>query len=120
METVTIESIASIFYRHTFNHTCELDLQNGVEQVLRADRVDFRREVVLGPCDRIDFMVGHGIGVEIKVKGTLTSVSRQIHRYLGYDTLNSLVLVTTISRHQRMPPTMRNKIVNVCYLSPLF
>lgn len=97
-------------YRYRFD--TEADLQAKVEAALKAIGVDYERELVLDPKNRIDFLVG-GIGVEIKTNGALNEVTRQVHRYLGFEAIGSLLLVTTKVTHKRLVRTMQGKELDV-------
>jgi len=74
-----------------------------------------RSEVRLTAADRIDFMVGR-IGIELKIKGSLSDVTRQLHRYAQSPDVDALLLVTTRMKLRHMPPTMNGKPVLVAVL----
>jgi hypothetical protein len=96
-----------------YRYANEDDLQLGITQVLTLERVPFVREVRLAPREKIDFMVGR-IGVEVKIKGSFSSVARQLLRYAPH--VDALVLVTGRSQLDRMPPTLGGKPVRVVAL----
>lgn len=74
------------------------------------------REAVVGPHERIDFLVGK-LGIEAKVKGSRTEVTRQLFRYAECDGVDELLLVTTKVQHSlRLPPFMLGKPVAVLVL----
>lgn len=77
----------------------ELRLQEEIEAVLSAHAHPYEREVRLTPGERIDFLVGEkgepGIGLEIKVAGSSTEVTRQLLRYAAHERVTGLVLFTT-------------------------
>lgn len=77
----------------------ELDLQDDLEAVLRHYRLDFTREHPLSPQSVIDFRVGR-IGVECKIGGSPQEVLRQCRRYLEFDDLDGLLLVTSRPQHR--------------------
>ena len=110
--------ILAVLSAHRFNHVTEDDLQRGIAQILGKLDLDFTREVHLSPKDRIDFMVGE-IGIEVKDDGSLTALTRQIHRYLQFDSVESLLVVTTRSQHLRIPSQLSGKEVRVYYVNPL-
>jgi hypothetical protein len=97
-------------YRYRFDN--EADLQSKVETALKAIGVDYEREFVLDPKNRIDFLVG-SVGVEIKTNGALNEVTRQVHRYLGFESIGSLLLVTTKVTHKRLVRSMQGKELDV-------
>lgn len=97
-------------YRYRFD--TEADLQEKIEAALKAIGVSYEREFVLDPKNRIDFLVGN-VGVEIKVKGSLADVTRQVHRYLAFEGVGSLLLVTTRTTHKGLVRTMQGKELDV-------
>lgn len=113
-----MEEILTALRAHRFSHVTEDDLQRGIAQVLGKLDMDFTREVYLSSKDRIDFMVGE-VGIEVKDDGSLTALTRQIHRYLQFDSVKRLLVVTTRSQHLRIPSHMSGKEVRVYYVNPL-
>ena len=51
------------------------------------------------------------VGVEVKVKGGVPEIERQLARYAAHDSVDVLVLVSTRLRHARMPSTLCGKTV---------
>lgn len=115
---VDLEPLISAIVAHRFRYVSEAELQEGLAQVLAASGFGFSREHALSRADRIDFLVGT-VGLEVKIDGGLSEVTRQVHRYLKYAELEGLVLVTTRAMHQRLPTTILGKPVGIAYLSPL-
>lgn len=91
-----IEDLVSLLHSHRFRYIDERELQNGIERLLAGNAFEYQREVVLGPVDRIDFLVEPGIGLEVKVarRANAGDVSRQVARYLQSPRIQSLVFVT--------------------------
>jgi hypothetical protein len=56
----------------------EEELQIGLAKALEAGSVSFRREVALSKRDRIDFMLDDGIGIEVKIDGSISALTRQL------------------------------------------
>lgn len=74
------------------------------------------REAVVGPRERIDFLVGK-MGIEVKVKGSRSEVTRQLFRYAECEGIDEILLVTTKMQHSlRMPSSMLGKPVAVIVL----
>lgn len=95
----------------------EADLQRELQNALSAAGVASVREVVLSAdAGRIDILSG-SIGVEVKVKGTLQDVSRQLSRYAACQEIEELVLVTTRPSHLAVSETMHGKPVHVVHIS---
>lgn len=95
----------------------ERDLQDGLEVVLREARWQpkLRREVRLNHADRIDFVIGD-LGVEVKVDGSLATVTRQLHRYAQVEELAGVLLVTTRAAHLAVPRELNGKPIVVARL----
>lgn len=93
----------------------EIALQSAIAATFEADGLSFEREVRLSDRDIIDFLVG-GVGVEVKIDGSLSAVTRQLHRYAQSDRVALLVLVTTRMRHRAVPRELNGKRVDVVHL----
>lgn len=83
-------------------------LQDGIERVFIARHLAYQREYDLGDAGTIDFIVTGQegeppldlpIGVEVKVKGSIAEIARQLHRYAYSDKIGAIVLATTQMRH---------------------
>jgi len=114
---LTLEHLAAAIEGYRFDTSSELDLCDGIERALgelRLQTVPVRREVRLG-SDRLDFMIG-SIGIEVKVDGSLSALTRQVHRYLARDEVHALLIVTTRSTHMNMPAEMNGKPLRVLHL----
>jgi NAD(P)-dependent dehydrogenase (short-subunit alcohol dehydrogenase family) len=109
---VTGAALVALLEGHRFDESSEDALQRGVAQVLAAAGCSFTREVPLTRQDRIDFLVG-GVGVECKTDGSLSALTRQLHRYALATQVEALVLVTTRARLARVPPHLNGKRISV-------
>lgn len=85
----------------------EFELQQSIANCLDG-HFEFAREVRLSDRDRIDFLVGGQVGIEVKVDGSYPTVARQLLRYCEHTQLESIVLVTTAGSHLRLRG-MRNE-----------
>lgn len=103
-----MDDICQVLRTCRLRYGSEKDLQDGIERVLTARGFAFRREEDLGEAGVIDFLVlgrvneeplKWPIGVEIKIKGSIAEIARQLHRYALSPTLGGLVLATTQMRH---------------------
>ena len=110
-DSSTLNVLADILSGFSFAITCEEDLQVGVGRALERAGVVAERERKLGR-DRVDFFVD-GIAVEVKIEGSLSAVTRQLHRYSEHPDVKAVLLVTTKMQHDRMPETMSGKPVRV-------
>lgn len=93
----------------------EIALQDTIVQRFERDGVPYEREVRLSPADKIDFLCDV-VGVEVKVDGALSAVTRQLHRYAQHDRVRHLVLITTRRLHIALPTFVNNKIITVVHL----
>jgi hypothetical protein len=110
--------VAALIARHRFRFVDERELQDGIALVLSRAGLPFRREASLGPKrGTIDFLLdAPALGIEVKIKGTLAEVTRQLHRYAGDPSIDELLLVTSVARLARLPDTMEGKPVRVAHL----
>jgi hypothetical protein len=92
---MTVDELRSVLESHRFRFSNEADLQEGISIAFSDHNVEFKREVELGKHDRIDFVVAPRLGVEVKIKETLTNVTRQLHRYALSSLIDAVVFVTT-------------------------
>ena len=109
------EIIASTLDHHHFRFSNEYELHAGVAQVLTSMGLEFHKEVLLAPKNRIDFLVGR-IGIEIKIDMSLAGVTRQLWRYADSDQIEAIILVTTRHAHRALPLEMKGKPIFVVYL----
>lgn len=78
----------------------ESDLQRQVEDRLRSANIEFLSQVQLDAKgrDRIDVLCETS-GVELKIKGTASTVLAQLERYAQSTLVSELILVTTRATH---------------------
>jgi hypothetical protein len=115
-ERPILDHIFGLLSLHRFTFATEGELQDGIALVLTEANVSFEREFTLLPKDRIDFMV-EDLGLEVKVAGSLSSVTRQLFRYAESPLIGSLLLVTSrIALHSRLPAQMNGKPLRVLRL----
>lgn len=89
----------------------EAAMQVAIAAAFEESGMPHRREVTR-EADRIDFVV-EGVGVECKVQGSVTEVTRQLERYALWTDLTDLLLVTTVGKHLDVPRLMNGKTVRV-------
>lgn len=106
------EELVKLLESYRYDESAESALQAGVAAVLERAGAPFEREVRLTRSDRIDFMVG-GLGVECKMDGSLSALTRQLHRYAQLPAIDGLVVVTTRARLARVPHTLNGKPIAV-------
>lgn len=107
--------IADTLYFTKFRYQNEKELQRGIAEVLQKHGLAYKAEVQLTGKDRIDFLVGN-IGIEVKVGGSLSAVTRQLYRYAERPEISDLILVTTRHGHGNLPSEINGKPLYVVFL----
>lgn len=109
--------ILNIDFRKRLVHSYlnEIDLQDDIERLLKEARCPYSREHRFSKRDIVDFLVAD-IAVEVKIDGSVTEITRQLHRYAQHECVRALVLITTRARHHSVPTVLRNKRIEVVYL----
>lgn len=101
---MTPDDVAALLVGHRFFWTNEYDLQDGIERALTGAGVEVERERRLGAAGRIDmFLPLLRIGVEVKVKGAVPPLLRQLGRYANHPDVEGLVVASTAARHRSIP-----------------
>lgn len=97
MSVIGLHEIATALEGHRFNCTNEYVLQASIEAVLDGLDCGFIREYRLGNfAGRIDFYYPDmRIGIEVKVRGTLDKVYKQLKRYAAHPDIDVLILVSS-------------------------
>lgn len=116
----TAAEVADLLRRHRSNTRLEVRLQDAMAKLLTAEGIVFEREHSLGKRDRIDFYLPSvSAGIEVKVDGATSAVTRQLHRYLRHPSLDALILCTTLVRHTMLPPKLAGKPLHIACLASL-
>lgn len=102
------ESILRAFDGFAVRAVEESDLQEAVARILRGSRVEFDEQVQLAPGERIDFMCG-SVGLELKTKGGVSPLLRQLHRYAAHERVSALIVVTTRRALAALPRAIGEK-----------
>jgi len=95
-----------------FQATTEAEFQDAIAEALGRE-FTFRREVRLSEKDRIDFLLGNGVGIEVKIKGTAAAAEAQLRRYAKSEQVKALILVTSRSQVAVQPSSIDGKRVAV-------
>lgn len=109
-------AVRDLLVRHRFRFSSELQLQTGIASVLTEAKELFAREIQVSG-GRIDFLLECGVGIEVKVGGSMAQLVRQIHGYLDDERIEELLIVTSRSAHLAVPPLFRGKKVVILWLS---
>jgi hypothetical protein len=114
------EVVASL-RRRRFRFQSEAELQAGMSVALTEDSIAHEREVVIAEGDRIDFLCADGVGVEVKVGGSLADVTRQLHRYAQNPRVTSLVLASSRARLLfGLPSSLNGKPLHLVAVGGMF
>lgn len=106
----TPDEVAAVICKHRFRYDDEAELQECISEALFKAKVEHEREARLNERDRIDFLTAAGVGVEVKTKGSVTTIARQLSRYTESDKVTALMLVTTRATHRaRLPDELHGK-----------
>ena len=97
--------------RFTYNFSDEDEFQVGISKALRIAGLEFRREVILSKRDRIDFLLDDGIGIEVKIDGSISALTRQLFRYAELPAINGLLVAVSLNRLANLPTEINGKPV---------
>lgn len=112
-----MEMVAEALGRYSFRSASEKLLQASIAEVLAKHDLSHRREHPLPGTGTIDFYLPPArLGIEVKTKGSLADVTRQVSRYLRDDAVGGLLLVTTRHGHDALPATLHGKPLGVFVL----
>lgn len=93
----------------------ESELHARIAAALESAGIPHMSEVWLNDVDRIDLVVGR-IGIELKLHGAVSAVSRQLQRYAQSDLLDELILVTARAQLCSVPRELSGKPVHVAFV----
>lgn len=108
---MTLDDLIKKLSGYRFRFTSEKDLQDGIVLALNEARIPYRREFMLNPKARPDFMLADGIAVEVKIKGSLSELLRQASRYAGHAEVKGILVIGTPRWLPRVPDTLCGKPV---------
>lgn len=113
---VTVADIATSLRSYRFLAVDEAELQDQIAEVLTRAGIHHVRELTLTHHGRIDFMLDHGIGLEVKVDGSPSAVLRQLFGYAQSPSVESLVLVTRRSQLSTLRGPIAGKTLHVIHI----
>ena len=112
-----IDALVRVLQSRRFRFTSEAELQEGIAKTLDAYTIDHRREHCLDKNDRLDFYIAAPrVAVEVKIDGSLSDLTRQVHRYAQNNDVAGIVIVTSLSRLTDLPSSINHKPVRVVHL----
>jgi len=94
-----------------YRYRDEATLHEALSAVLDEAKVTHEHEVRI-TGGRIDFVVGR-VGIEVKVKGSVEVLRRQLEGYSADRDINELLVVTTRPAHRAVPDRVGDKRVRV-------
>ena len=108
-------TLQKIFAGYAFAHAREADIHNAISHILQEHNFEFAEQYHLSASDIPDFIM-NGIAIEVKVNGSAPEVTRQLDRYLSYDVIKEIVLITTLSKHRKIAGELRGKRITVIWI----
>lgn len=115
-----MERVASHLKRARYRFSTEVILQASIADVLTAAGVSFEREARLSNGERVDFLVGGDLAVEVKIKGAFVAVAEQLGRYAAIERVSAVLLVTARRQLLGMPTTLYGKPVRAALIAGAF
>ena len=109
-----ILAVCQLLNKHRLDTHNEKVLQAQIEKIFKGENIPYEREVRLSERSIIDFIIDKEIGIEVKIKGSAKDIFRQLERYLEFDDVKALVLVT--SKAIRLPKSVKGKFTYVINL----
>lgn len=97
--------------RLRFRHVTERDFQDSIEKVFRKGDIAFIREYEITSSDRLDFLVDGRIALEVKIKGSLSNLIRQLSRYARHEDIREVLVVGTPRWIPQVPALIEGKPV---------
>lgn len=104
---VNLGEIMQILCSGSYRLGTERILQDDVEKHLLATKVPHKREYILGPGERVDFLIYGFCAVELKMRANKRSIIRQLERYALHDVVKAIVLVSNTPL--ALPPLILGK-----------
>jgi hypothetical protein len=109
-----IDDIFSILSKYKFPVEDEKRLQGYIEDKLRENRIVYAREFFLDEHNIPDFIVGDGVVIEVKIKGSKRDIYAQILRYSKFDDVKSILVIT--NKNIGNPPLYESKKLKILNL----
>ncbi len=111
---MTASEVVKLLETFQFDSTTEAMLQCAVQKTLTAEGIPYEREKILSPRDRIEFYLsGPKVGIECKIDSSANTVMRQLLRYTESPLIESLILLTSRTKHRVIPNVLGGKRIYV-------
>jgi len=112
-DELTLQLLSYLLQQYRFSYISEKELQDGIELALKQENIPFTREHCMSKADRPDFVVGKGnIAIEVKIKGSIAELLRQINRYTQHKELTGILVIGTPHWLTRVPPVMNETAIH--------
>jgi hypothetical protein len=116
-----LSRVAAVFSRYTFTTHNEHRMYPLLEQLLRAEGLDFVREHRLDERNRPDFWFPElRVALEVKVRGRPHDVEAQIERYAEHVSVAGVLLASSLAKLTRVPDSLAFKPVRAVRLAGAF
>lgn len=112
---MTIDAVTELLNGVPFPINNEIATQNAIEALFINKGVSFLREESLDRNSRPDFLIGPVV-VEVKIKGDRKAIIKQCLRYLQFDSVTGIILIsskTVANFADLIPPGKQLRIVNI-------
>lgn len=116
---VILDEIYDILSGYNYRFSDEKRLQEGIAAALKEHKVEFTKEYTLKKGVRIDFLVKGGIGIEVKVDGSVMAVNRQLQQYALHEAVTGILLVTSRGTHNQVERRLADTPIRVLCLNLL-
>jgi len=93
----------------------ELELQQGIGEVLTRHEIPYVREFQITAADRFDFWCDDSVVIEAKCEGSMSQCLRQVDRYCALVSVKAVVIAAPLSwtRSQHQEIVLRGKPVRL-------
>jgi hypothetical protein len=102
--------LQGILRQYSFGSSTEDELHRAVAMCLDMNQIPYMREARVSQTERPDFLIDT-VAIEIKIKGSLSEVTRQVHRYAQREDITEILLITTRQYHLCVPDSFNGKPV---------
>ena len=107
--------VFEILKKFKFDVSNEYEVQKAIEAVLNQNGIVYKREFTLDRLNRVDFLIGNGMAIEVKIDGwSPMRIYKQLERYAKFDAVKEILLVSGQAIH--MPEKIKGKSVKVLKL----
>jgi aromatic ring-opening dioxygenase catalytic subunit (LigB family) len=106
-----LQQLTTLLNQYRYSYVSEKELQDGIANALEKEGISFKRELCVSKSDRPDFVVGD-IAIEVKIKGSISDLLRQIARYAKHSEIQSILVIGTPHWITRVPASLDGKEIS--------